>query len=463
MNINYQQEVNNRKEEIIKTLVELLQIKSVLDPSTANENMPFGKGINDALEYMLNLGKKDGFNTLQDGGYAGHISYGEGEKIIGILCHLDVVPEGEGWLYPPYEAKIVDDKVYARGITDDKGPTIASYYALKIIKDLNIKLKNQIRIILGTDEETGWRGVSHYFLNNKMPDEGFAPDCSFPLVYGEKGRIAIDLKTKDDNCCEVQTDILYSIKGGKIYNAVIDYCEATTKKDLSVEFNEYLNRNNLTGDVILDKDTYIYSIKGKSAHAMEPHKGINAGTYMCDFFKDYSHHPLVKYISKYHHLSHCCEKLGLDYNDYEMGPITCNIGIIDIDKEHSRVTLDLRYPVRYDVDKFEKTMKEICEESNIEIFKYTHKTPHYVSPESNLVKSLYQAYVKNTNDTVNKPFTVGGGTYASMLENGVAFGAGMPDEEEVAHQVNENWKLESLFKSILIYIDAILLLGEVDA
>ena len=241
-----------------------------------------------------------------------------------------------------------------------------------------------------------------------------------------------------------------------IYNVVLEEVTAIVKKDITNEFVSYAKENNLEYAFCENNDGYALTLKGKAAHAMEPFKGINAGTYMCDFLSQYSNNKMVKYVTDKHHLGHVCEKLGLDYNDYEMGDITCNIGIMNISKSETRVTLDLRYPVRYDVEKFEKTMKDICEESNIEIFKYTHKTPHYVSPESNLVKSLYQAYVKNTNDTVNKPFTVGGGTCASMLENGV-------DEEEVAHQVNEYWKLESLFKSILIYIDAILLLGEIDA
>ena len=463
MTIDFSKIVNERKEEILKTLSEIIKIRSVYDESTITKETPFGKGINDALEYMLNTAKSDGFEIAQDGGYAGHIQYGNGEKIIGILCHLDVVPEGKGWTYPPYSATIVDNKMYSRGTTDDKGPTIASYYALKLIKDVGIKLKNQIRIILGTDEETGWRGVKHYFENYPMPDEGFAPDCSFPLVYGEKGRIAIDLKAKNNNCCEIQTDILYSLKGGERYNVVIDEAVATTKKDLSIEFNKYLIENNLTGDVTLEKDIYTYILKGKAAHAMEPFKGINAATHLCNFFKDYSHHPIVQYVSKYHHNDHYLKNLGLDYDDYEMGPITCNIGIIDIDKEQSRLALDLRYPVRYDVDNFEQKIKKTYLENNLEIYNYTHKTPHYVSPESSLVKLLYQAYDKNTNDTVNKPFTVGGGTYASMLENGVAFGSGMPGEEELAHQVDEYMNLDSFFKSILIYIDAILLLGEIDA
>ena len=146
-----------------------------------------------------------------------------------------------------------------------------------------------------------------------------------------------------------------------------------------------------------------------------------------------------------------------------MGPITCNIGIMNISKEQTRVTLDLRYPVRYDVDKFDNKLKDILNTYGLSVTAQTNKTPHYVSPEDDLVKLLYEAYVKNTGDDVNKPFTIGGGTYASILEKAVAFGMMMPYEEELCHQRNEYLNLDTLFKGILIYIDAMLALGEVDA
>lgn len=455
--------VNQNKDKIVKTLQELLQIRSVLDESTSTPDMPFGKGINDALDYMMNLAKNDGFDTSRDGGYAGEITYGDGEEIVGILCHLDVVPEGTNWEYPPYEARIVDGKIYARGTTDDKGPTIASYYALKFIKDANIKLKKKIKIILGTDEETGWRGISHYLSKYPMPNTGFAPDCSFPLVYGEKGRFALDLKISSPNNCAVSSDALISLKGGERYNVVIDEAEAVAKLDLTREFMKYLQVNNLDGDVTTEGNNYKYILKGVSAHAMEPEKGINAGTHLCNFFKDYTKNELVHYIAKFHHLDYNLEKLGLDYTDYEMGPATCNIGIIDINPESTRATLDIRYPMRYNDENFEHSYKQIIEEFGLEVTHFTWKKPHYVSPDDDLVQLLYKAYVKHTNDDVNKPFTVGGGTYASVLNKAVAYGMGFPGEPELAHQRNEHLSIDSLLKGILIYIDAIIAIGELDA
>lgn len=458
--IDFKKIVEQNKDLIIKHTSELIQIPSVLDETTATKESPFGLKIQEALDYMIDLANKDGFETAVDGGYAGHIAYGNPNgKIVGVLCHLDVVPEGTDWLYPPYSATIVDGKMYGRGTMDDKGPTMAAYYALKFIKDAGIKLKNQIRIILGTDEETGWRGIAHYLQNFEKPHLGFAPDASFPLIYGEKGRMSYDLTSEvwDDN------DILVSITGGERYNVVLEEVTAVVKKDITKEFVSYAKENNLEYAFCENNDGYALTLKGKAAHAMEPFKGINAGTYMCDFLSQYSNNKMVKYVTDKHHLGHVCEKLGLDYNDYEMGDITCNIGIMNISKSETRVTLDLRYPVRYDVEHFDQELKNILALYELCVSAQTNKAPHYVAPNEDLVKLLYEAYVKNTGDNVNKPFTIGGGTYASILDCAVAFGMMMPYEEELCHQRNEYLNLDTLFKGILIYIDAMLALGEVDA
>lgn len=456
---NFEKIVASKKEEIIKSLQELLQIKSTYDESTIKKDMPFGEGINQALDYMLNKATKDGFKTLNDEGYAGEITYpakDQDAKTVGILCHLDVVPEGNHWEYPPYEAKIVGDKLFARGAIDDKGPTMASYYALKLIKDAGIKLKKTIKIILGTDEETSWRGINHYLQKYPMPTIGFAPDCNFPLVYGEKGRMSFDLAYQNDFS---KDPIISLLKGGERYNVVMDEVEAVLKVDLTQEFYHYLEVNHLKGHI----DGNHYFLEGLAAHAMEPEKGINAGIHMCNFLKDYTNNPMIHFISDFFMDDPFFTKMGLAYNDYEMGPITVNIGIIDFNFQTTRFTLDIRFPVRYQLDHFKQVFQEKLTKYNLKITNETFKEPHYISPNDELVQKLYQAYVKNTGDLVNKPFTVGGGTYAGVLTKGVAYGMIFPGEVELAHQPNEYLSLPYFFKSILIYIDAILALGEIDA
>jgi succinyl-diaminopimelate desuccinylase len=40
-------------------------------------------------------------------------------------------------------------------VNDDKGPTMAAFYAMRVIKEMNVPLNKKIRLILGTDEESG--------------------------------------------------------------------------------------------------------------------------------------------------------------------------------------------------------------------------------------------------------------------------------------------------------------------
>ena len=152
--MDFHAKVAQMKEEIINSTQEILKLKSVKD--SPQEGMPFGKGINECLEYSLALSEHLGFSTKNFDGYAGHAEFGEGEEVVGILVHLDVVPEGSNWTYPPYGGEIHEGKIYGRGTIDDKGPAIACLYAMKSVKESGLPLNKKIRIIFGTYEESGW-------------------------------------------------------------------------------------------------------------------------------------------------------------------------------------------------------------------------------------------------------------------------------------------------------------------
>lgn len=182
-----------KKDELIKNLQELIKIPSV--HAEANiPNEPFGKNTIKALEYTLNLGKKLGFRVKNVDGYCGYIEFGEGTELIGIVGHLDVVPEGENWTYPPFEAYIEDNKIYGRGAIDDKGPVITSLYAMKSVMDYftenNITINKRVRLILGLNEERDWKCIDYYKKHEEIPSIGFSPDADFPCIYAEKGLIS---------------------------------------------------------------------------------------------------------------------------------------------------------------------------------------------------------------------------------------------------------------------------------
>lgn len=456
-NIDFKNILNQNKDDYVKRLIELLKINSIYDESTKTEEAPFGKGILKCLEHFLNMAKNDGFKTCQDGGYAGVVEYGGKNKNVGILCHLDVVPVGDDWTSDPFNPIIKEGKLIARGAMDDKGPTMAAYLALKMIKDAGIKLKNNIQIILGTDEETGWRGIEHYFKNHPMPEIGFAPDADFPLIYGEKGMIHGFIEGNGF----IDEDVIY-LKGGNRFNIVIDKAESMTKKDHSLEFFKFLNENNLQGNYEKRPNGHYYQIIGNATHAMEPAKGTNAGTYLALFLTEYTTNSLVHFIAKNIHNDFDLKNLNLAYHTEEMGSLTCNMGIVNIENT-GKIGLDLRYPIGFSYNNFITTMNENTKNKNLKLVDFTNKVPHYVDPKDPLVEGLYQIYVKHTNDLINKPITIGGGTYARALKKAVAFGMEMPGDETVAHQKDEYLRLDAYFQAILIYIDAILYLGEIDA
>lgn len=455
--IDFLEKAKSYEKEAIETLQALLRIPSVYDEKTVSEKTPFGQAIEDALCFMLDLAQRVGFATVKDGGYAGHIEYGEGDETIGVLCHLDVVPTGSGWTYPPFDPVIKDRKVYARGSMDDKGPTIAAFYALKMLKDLNVPLKKKVRIILGTDEETAWRGIEHYQKTYGMPEVGFAPDSDFPLIYGEKGILHLEIGR------EFIDDELISFKGGERYNIVINHASAKTKSDFTERFEEYLTRHSLQGSFAKEthngKPCYVYTIEGKASHAMEPEKGVNSGVYLANFLSDCLTNPLVNYVSDHFFNDVFLKKMGLDFIETEMGPITCNIGIIDIDSLRGRVCFDFRYPINYDKDKFWAKWQKELKYYNLQITDLSDKVPHYVDRNSTLVQTLYQAYVKYTNDTENLPKTIGGGTYARALKQGVAFGMEMPYEVSQAHQKDEAMSIDTFLLAMAIYAEALMQLG----
>lgn len=179
------------KEEMIHGIKKIVAMPSVEAPATSNA--PFGEDILNTLNETLKLAESLGFQTHNLDNYIGWAQYGEGDDYIGIIGHLDVVPVGVGWKYPPFSAHEENGYIYSRGILDNKGPILTCLYALYAIKQLNIQLKRPVRIIFGCDEESGFLDLEHYLKKEKPPVMGWTPDCKYPVVYGERGRAVIEI------------------------------------------------------------------------------------------------------------------------------------------------------------------------------------------------------------------------------------------------------------------------------
>ncbi len=445
MELNLDKIVNDYKEEAFDLLKRLIACESVLDEYRPESETPFGVECKKALDTLLAQAKKDGFITKNVDNYAGHISYGKGEETVGVLAHLDVVPvKKEEWDTYPFELVFKGDKMFARGSLDDKGPLVASYIAMKALKNLGFEPKKEIRLIAGCDEESGSRCLEHYFKYEKKPELGFSPDADFPLIYGEKGMTSYDILG------DVSDDIISEFICGDRYNIVPSKASMKLKIDLKKEFNKFLKDNNYQGEI--DGDNYI--TYGRASHGAFPQNGLNAAYMMFEFLNQYSDSKLAKFFNEYYLGDVYGKKLGYDMYDDEMKYLTSNLAIVMINDNKLRIGVNCRVPL----DSGFKVIKECLDKATAK-YGYSYKVlfennRHYVPRDSFLVKTLMNAYKEVTKDD-SEPITIGGGTYAREIECAVAFGALMPGREDVCHIANEYMFVDDFLNAIKVYVKAL--------
>jgi predicted dipeptidase len=428
--------------EMISALVELIKIPSVMDETY--EIRPFGKEIDNALKKVLEICERIGFKTFYDPeGYYGYAEYGTGTEMIGILGHIDVVSEGDAqnWKHSPFAGDIATGKIFGRGAIDDKGPLIAAIYATKALIDANISFNRRVRIIIGTDEETGWRGICRYVKKEELPTMGFTPDSNFPVVYAEKGLLQFRLKSGK------KSDL--RVKGGTAMNAVPE--SAVYKGDHIYKLEKALKK--LGFDYELDNDE-VYVI-GKSAHSAKPSAGINAIVRMAVGLKAIGvQSPVINFLT---------EKIGFTYHGEQMfgnlmdepsGELTMSVNQIDLSAYGEMIGIDMRIPVTIDKKFIVDGLKRVAEKYGLEYEEVDYLAPLYVERDTKLIQTLVKVYEEETG-LDGDPISTGGATYARSMPNIVAYGPTFPGQEKVAHQADEYIEINAMVKCAQIYAKAI--------
>ena len=466
--------ISELSDEAIRVLRELISIRSTA--GEPEENAPFGKGVQQAYEYMLKLAGADGFDVETAGNYGGHIEFGgylldeNGEitgvceETLGILCHLDVVPEGKGWSCDPYIGKVENERIYGRGAIDNKGPTVACYFAMKVLKLLGFVPERKTRLILGLDEETGWDGMNQYLLSFKAPDIGFTPDAEFPAINGEKGILTFALARKMEKP-KSRGLLLRSIKGGNAPNMTPDFARAVVRGDhyevIKTKASEYRKKTGYEISIKGIGKSLEITTKGISAHGAQPEKGLNAISILFDFLSGlvFASESVNDFIYFYnHHIGFELNgsSLGCGFCDEPSGNLVLNAGMISGDDKALKLTINVRYPVTVDQEQVYDSIMPIADKFDLGLIKLLHHDPIFFPADSELIKTLVSIYRKHTGDMDSEPKVIGGGTFARAAKNIAAFGADFPGVESTAHQKDEYIGIEHFLKLIRIYADAII-------
>ena len=462
--------IKKHKDEMIQNLQELIQIPSVYAESK-NPLMPFGENANKALEYMLNLGKKLGFRTKNIDGYCGYIEFGEGEEMLGIIGHLDVVPSGDNWTYPPFLATIFDNKIYGRGAIDDKGPVMASLYAMKYVLD-NCKVNKRVRLILGLNEENDWKCIHYYKAHEESPTIGFSPDADFPCIYAEKSILtpyfSIDyskyanapISIEEINCNHNAINVV-----PKICSTILKIDSTIFMEDLIEILKKIIDEYEFEIDIYKLNDEEIkLTSHGVGAHAAHPDLGVNAISRLIvvlnALFKKYDISiPLFDFFAKYINTEYDGKSLGIHYKD-ESGNLTLNVGKILFENNILKIGLNLRIPIHTSIEEVEnKFLTCLSDYSEISYKKVGSKPALYIPKDNYLVKTLCDIYNEEANAYL-EPIAIGGATYARAFANCVSFGANLPGQKDMCHQTDEFISIDNLLFACKVYAKAICELGK---
>ena len=429
------------KSDYLESLKTIVSYPSVLNEGESGT--PFGQSIQNVLEKMLEITRSLGFKTYIDPkGYYGYAEIGQGEELLAVLCHLDVVPAGDlsDWETPPFEATIKDGWIHGRGVQDDKGPSLAALYAVKALMDAGVTFNKRIRFIYGTDEETLWRCMARYNELEETATLGFAPDSSFPLTYAEKGLLQIKLHGSGSQ--------ELAIEAGEAFNVVPAKASYTGNlaDSLEVELKKQAFEYERTADTV--------TVIGVPKHSKDAAEGVNAIVRLATGLNPLIQHSAIQFIAEAVREDATGSRLFGEISDEPSGTLSFNVSGLSLDQDKSEIRIDMRIPVLADKDKLVQELSQLAEEYQLRYEEFDYLAPLYVPLDSELVSTLMAVYKEKTND--NSPaVSSGGATFARTMPNCVAFGALFPGALQTEHQANERTVIEDLYKAMDIYAETI--------
>lgn len=448
--MDYKKSIEENKDTLIELLGKLVSYKTIENKKEAGT--VFGLQNKLCLEEYLKVANEFGFIVKNLDDYCGYVQYGSGDKTVGVVGHLDVVPTGDNWETDPFTLTFKDGYLYGRGTSDDKGAVAASLIALKIIKDLDIKLNKKVGLIVGCNEETGSLCMKHYMEQEGAFDLGFTPDADFPCINGEKGIIHATFTCDDFN--------IIDINGGIATNVVPDKCTLNIKNnsfDIDI-FKQYLEDNKLNYDIKNNDDILDITVYGKSSHASLPDQGINAITHtLYALYNAKLNDSFIKDYFSIFDTENNGKKLNINLED-DYSKLTLVNSTIK--KENNKIigTIDIRVPITIDNEVIIE--KLINTKSNIKFNIDMEDKSLYYPLNSELVQKLMKAYQDVTHDYNSKPKVIGGGTYAKSLKNCIAFGCEFVPNKNNIHDANERVSLKELLTQVELYVHAIVELAK---
>lgn len=451
-----------RRGELVEAVSRLVGVKSVRGDSAPGA--PFGPGPKAALEEALKLCAELGFTVRNYDGYVGLADLNDKETQLHILGHLDVVGEGTGWATDPYTCVERDGVLYGRGVSDDKGPVCAALFAMKAVRDLGLPVSKNVRLIMGTDEESGSADIAYYYAREPYAPQAFTPDADFPVINIEKGHYHPDFGASWP--AVMVEPRVSALNGGFRHNVVPPEAQAEVLGLTAADVKPLCGAVEGKSGAVFTVTDMVGGVRihcaGRNAHAANPDDGINAISALLEVL---SALPLAE-----------CEStravramaglfpfgdtrgraLGIAQSDPESGELTLNLALMTLSETGFSAKFDSRVPICATKENCADACDHALKAHGISVTgdgEMTHV--HVVEADSPLVKTLLHCYETFTGEREAKPIAIGGGTYVHDIPGGVAFGCDFPGFDPKMHSANEQASVDNLLKSAKIFALAI--------
>ena len=452
--------IDEHEEELIEDVKTLCRINSVRGAYEAGK--PYGEGPYNALMSAMSICERYGMATTNYDDYVVTADLNDREKALDILAHMDVVAAGEGWtITEPFNPIVKDGRIYGRGTSDDKGPAMAALYAMRAVKELGIPVTKNCRLILGSDEESGMGDIVHYYSVEPEAPMTFSPDSSFPVTNVEKGHFRVKLSASfepsDEGAvlCELYSGDTINIVPGRAYAIVRGLDDDLIRKEAEKAEKETGVRFSISATT----EGLRIDAEGQGAHAAHPDDGKNAALALLHLVNllplgDCAQTRLLKELEKlFPYGDNYGRAFGIAVEDELSGPTTASADILRADREHIELHVDSRTAVAANEENTVKPAVNNAEKAGFTL-EYKLGAPHVVDGDTDFVKTLLRCY-EDVKGVEGHLMSIGGGTYAHDLKNGVAFGAVGEFTDTNMHGADEFMPIDELKEAAVIYALAI--------
>ncbi len=452
--------IDDHQEELVSELQDFSRIRSVSRADLAVVRAPFGPEMRDMLDFALMRAAGYGFDTQNHEGYCGSVLTGSPNKAIGIFGHLDVVPEGDGWKWPPYGATRTGDFLIGRGVADNKSACVMGLMLMRMFKDLQIPMRHGLRLVLGCSEETGMPDMEYFAQTQVMPEVSLVPDARFPVCYAQKGMLKARLSVpKGDGG-------LLTFKGGEAENMVPPWAEAVLSVDYERADKALADVPGVSVEPQLEG--CLVRATGVAAHAAGPESGKSAIHMLAEAIigaglVDGASLRAVQAIADLSSDYYGCQA-GIDGEDAETGKTTLVCGLAQTREGKVLVSADARLSIAADLNEVERSFRHYAVRMGFGMDFFEIKQPFYMGQDDARVQALMDVYCEMTGDP-SPAYTTGGGTYSRCLKNAITFGPGfpaaqpvpdgMPDGHGGAHAPDEYMHIPTYLRAMQIYAAAI--------